>query len=62
VGSGCGRAKKTAMKKNVMTANETEDARYGFTRYLLSCPFMAAPQVCRAPPRMMKGKIQLMFM
>ena len=55
-------AKNRAMKKNVTMRNNTAEARQGLTRDLFSCPFIAAPQVCSAPPRMMKGMIHEAFM
>ena len=46
-------------KKAVITAKETELASHLFPKEWKSCAFIAAPQVCSTPPRMMKGYIQL---
>ena len=59
LGRGWGSIRNAPRKKKVMREKETAEASQGLRRDLCSCPFMAAPQVCSTPPRMMKGKIQL---
>src|ERR1700761_2500471 len=55
VGKGWGRMRNAPTKKNEIIVNEMAEASHGLIMCLLSWPFMAAPHVCKAPPRMMKG-------
>jgi hypothetical protein len=55
LGSGLGNMANRQTKKAVITAKETALASHLFSSELKSCAFIAAPHVCSAPPRMMKG-------
>lgn len=52
---------KTNRKNAVMRVNETAFASHLFSSERNSWAFMAAPQVCSAPPRMINGKIKPAF-